>query len=289
MSKKIAFILDTGSSYKLINNNYSDCYLIPINICINQNNKDTTYKEDVDISREEIYKLIDNGANIKTSQPSIGSIITLMKNISSKYDLIICIPFSKQLSNTYNTFLSCAKQVDKNKFIVLDSHPMSITGNWLVDEIINLNKSGVDINQKMLDKLAKIYRENQCGTVIVNDLRQLIAGGRLTGIKGLLAKALKLKLSIMYRGDLNLCAKDLTIEGAICKSLDEINKKIKYTKNGIKKLVVFPDLKSKDENEKCIKLLKNKLKIDSVEFALLPTSVVVHTGTNTFSYIIETK
>ena len=287
MSKKIAFLLDTGSSFKLFD--HENCYICPINICIEQNNKEIVYQEDIDINRNEIYSLIDNNVNIKTSQPTLGKIMELMNDIVKKYDLIIAIPFSKHLSNTYNTIVSCAKQINKNKIIVLDSHPMSITGNWLMNDIINLNNSGVDINQKSLDKLAKKYRENQCGVVIVNDLKQLIAGGRLTGIKGLLAKALKLKLSIMYMGDLKLCAKDLSLEGAINKSIDEINKKIHFSKNGIKRVVIFPDLKDDNDNQKYSNYLINKLKYKNVEYALLPTSVAVHTGTNTFSFIIESN
>ena len=287
MSKKIAFLLDTGSSFNLFN--HENCFICPINICVEQNNKEIVYQEDIDISRNEIYDLINKDIKIKTSQPTLGKIMELMNNIVKKYDLIIAIPFSKYLSNTFNTFVSCAKQINKNKIIVLDSHPMSITGNWLVNEIIKLNNSNVEINQKILDKLAKKCHENQCGVVIVNDLKQLIAGGRLTGIKGLLAKALKLKLSIMYKGDLKLCAKDLTIEGSINKSLDEINKKINFNKKGINKLVIFPDLNSSEENDKYINYLKNKLKIKNPDIALLPTSVVVHTGTNTFSFLIESK
>lgn len=287
MSKKIAFLLDTGSSFQFSDN--PNTFILPININIEKNDKELNFKEDIDINRSEVYECIDQGCIIKTSQPNIGLMLEKMKELVSKYDLVIAIPFSKELSKTYDTYKSCANEIDKNKIIVLDSHPMSITGNWLVQEIMNLNNNNADLSQKNLDKLAKQYRENQCGVVIVNDLKQLISGGRLTGIKGLLAKALKLKLGIMYHGNLNLCAKDLTIEGTIDKSIDEINKKINFRKKGIKRVVAFPDLKNQKENEKYINYLKTKLKIKDIEIALLPTSVIAHTGTNTFSFIIESK
>lgn len=287
MSKKIAFLLDTGSSFRLINDN--DCYILPINICIQKNGQETNYQEEYEIDRNHVYNFINEGCKIKTAQPNIGLTLEKMKELVNQYDLIVAIPFTKHLSKTYEMYKTCANEINKNKIVVLDSHPMSLTGNWLVNEIKDLNNKNIEINQKLLDKLAKKYRDNQCGVVIVNDLKQLIEGGRLTGIKGLLAKALKLKLAIMYQGDLNLCAKDLNIEGAINKSIDEINKKIHFTKRGINRVIVFPDLKDESENQKYVNYLKNKLKVNNVEYALLPSSVVTHTGTNTFSFIIESK
>lgn len=284
MSKKIGFLLDTASSYNL--EKKENCCILPINIFIEENGKENIYNENENITREEVYDFINKDNKIKTSQPILGVILEKMNEMISNYDLVIAIPFSKHLSNTFNTIKSCANQIDKNKILVLDSHPMSITGNWLVEEIEELNKQDVEINQKVLEKLAKKYRDSQCGVVIVNDLKRLIVGGRLSGIKGLLAKTLKLKLSIMYNGNLSLCTKDLTLEGAINKSIDEINKINNFKKLGIDRVVVFPDLEKQEDNEKCIEILKSKLKVSNVEYALLPTSVVTHTGTNTFSFII---
>ena len=126
-SKKIGFLLDTASSYNL--KNKENCCVLPINIFIEENGKENIYNEEENITREEVYNFINNGNKIKTSQPILGVILEKMNEMIAKYDLVIAIPFSKHLSNTFSTIKTCANQIDKNKIVVLDSHPMSITGN----------------------------------------------------------------------------------------------------------------------------------------------------------------
>ena len=287
MLKKVAFVLDTGSSYNLLNS--PDVYVLPINIHINDNNnKELNFFEN-NINRNEIYNHINNNHMIKTSQPIIGDAIQLFEKLIKQYDLVIVIPFSRHLSNTYSSIKSVANQIDKNKIIVLDANPMSITGNWCVNEIKEYINNSKNININKIEQIAKKYTKKQCGMLILNDLKQLIAGGRLKGIKAILVKILKLKLCIKYNGDLEFVAKEMSMENAINKSIEIIDKKIKFTKLGIKRVAIFPELNNEEDNKKYCEYLKQKLNVLNVEYALLPTSVIVHTGPNTFSFIIESN
>ena len=289
MSKKIAFLLDTGSSYQPYP---SDCYVLPmiINVIDKQKN-DKTYLDNETLKREELNCFLDENLKISTSQPIIGMIIEKLEELYKEYDLVIAVPFSKYLSSAFNTVLSLKQEFGEDKLLVANINAMSISGNWFVEYVKEYLKNHNDeITQEQLDKLAEEVRQKTCGAVIVTDTQQLINGGRLKGVKGIIAKTLKLKLVIKYQGNLEFAAKDKSLEGAIDKTLDLIDKEINFRKNGIKHVSIFADLRDEKSNQKFYDYAKKQIG-ENLEYstALLPGCVIAHTGRDTFSILIEAK
>lgn len=283
---KIAYLLDTGSSYNIGQD--QDCFFVPMIIDIIDNDLSTSYRDQIDITNLELHKILLDKKSVRTSQPTIGSIMEKAIEIFTKYDKIIAIPFSSALSSTYSTFLSLKKEYGNDKFLVANANTMSITGNWLVSDLKKYIESKGDINQEELDNITKKICESQCGALIVSDSSYLISGGRISGFKGLIIKTLKLKLIIKFQGDLQFANKSNNFLNAIDKSLEIIDQQIEFKKYGIKRYTIMSSLENKDDNEKNISYIKSLLgNEDKYYFSELPGCVQCHSGPNNFSILIE--
>lgn len=288
---KIAFLFDSGSNFQV--NKEKDCFVLPMVISVKQNGLDTTYLDGVNIKRNELESLVNSGTTIHTSQPIIGQIIELIEDIYKTYDMIIAIPFAKSLSSTYNSILSFQNQYGKEKFLVADTNTMSITGNWFFYKLKDYLEKHKTITQEELDKLANEFKSKVCGAVIVTDTKRLIAGGRLKGIKGLIAKTLKLKLIIKFKESLEFKDKALHLKDAIDKTLDIIDKDCEFRKYGVKcaSIAISMSENSSEETEKYYEYFIEKLNQENVSISqmILPGCVICHTGTEYIAILIESN
>ncbi|GAA5414841.1 DegV family protein [Ureaplasma ceti] len=285
MNKKIAFLLDTGSSYKL---HESDCFIVPIVINVKEENEEKSYYDEETITRQELVHFLEQKRKVSTSKPVLGMIMDKLDELLETYDMVISIPLSKGLSSTYDTWLTLQKEYGEHRLLVADANTMSVSGNWLVQELKQHLATVDQFDQDDLDELTDSIKQRTCGAVIVTDLSQLIAGGRLKGIKGLLARVLKLNLIIQYKGVLDFKDKDKSLESAIKKTLDIIDSENHFRTKGIKRISIFADLKDPKANETYTKLAQELINTDvPYSEGLLPGCVIMHTGVDTFSILIE--
>lgn len=287
--QRYKFILDSGSAY--LPATPKDVTVLPMCINVEQNHELKTYISNQDITRKELKHFLDEKAIVSTAQPVLGETITVIEKALTEYEKVIVLPISKELSGHYKSLLLLQKDWG-DRVIVLDSLTIGIEGDWIVEELKALiDKNEIELAQEALNNWIYKHQQYVCGAVIVGDTKQLIQGGRLKGIKGLIAKTLKLKLIIKYDGKLDYVAKDLTFDGAVLKTLDIIDKQIKFRKNGIKKITVMNDLDNQEHGHKLTELVKSQLLRENVhiEQSLLPDCVVSHTGFDTFSILIQAK
>lgn len=286
---KIAFLFDSGSSFQI--NKEKDCFVLPMVISVKQNGGETTYLDGVNIKREELESLVNSGAQIHTSQPIIGQIIEMIEDLYKTYDMIIAIPFAKSLSSTFNSILSFQKQYGPEKFLIADISAMSITGNWFFYQLRSYLEQHGTITQEQLNKLAEEFKQSSCGAVIVTDTKRLIAGGRLKGLKGLIAKTLKLKLIIKFKEALEFKDKSLHLKDAIDKTLNIIDKDCQFRKYGIKQAAIVISMSNStlDDDEKYYEYFVEKLNQEGVTVSkfVLPGCVICHTGTEHVAILIE--
>lgn len=285
---KIAYLFDSGSNYEIKFEN--DCFVVPMVINIKENEKESTYFDNEQISREKLEQLIDSNTPITTSQPVIGHLIETIDSIYKSYDVIIAIPFASALSSTYNCILNLQREYGKDKFLIANIDAMGITGNWFLQEVKEYVQTHATINQEEIDKLSNSFKANVCGSVIVTDTKRLILGGRLKGLKGLIAKTLKLKLIIKYKHNLEFKDKSLHLKDAIDKTLDIIDEDCEFRKYGIKRCSILPNLCSQEDNEKFYQYIIEKLNTKAyISKSLLPGCVICHTGCDTISILIESN
>lgn len=288
MKKEYAFLLDTGSSWNLEKKEYEDIYVVPL--LINEEDKNGTinsYYDGIDISREELYSKLDSDSIISTAQANKQIIIDRIKELLEKYEKIIFLPISMDLSGFWNT-LKNIEPLFEGKLIILNSKSVGIDGNWVIEDIKKeLENKKLSLSSESLNAWLEKRNKRVCGSLIVNNLDQLIKSGRLKKFKAVIAKLFKIKISIRFQGDLNYFSSDLNFPSALSKSLKEINDKNNFMTKGIKRISIMNDLRKKEDGDKLTKMVLTKVNVKDNDPSLLPGIILAHTGTDTFSILIE--
>lgn len=167
----------------------NDIEIVPLYVTIDGKR----YREGVDISNEELYKLIEKTKKPpQTSQPSPYDFIEVYKKLLKNFEKIISIHISSKLSGTYSSALIAKKELDKDdRILILDSKNASGALGLVVYIASILIKEGksffevVNYLKNIVDKIFTIF--------ILDNLKMLEAGGRIGKAKYLLGSILNFK------------------------------------------------------------------------------------------------
>jgi DegV family protein with EDD domain len=187
---KIALVTDSTCD---LDRNLIDNYqvnMLPINI----NFGDNHYLDKITIQPEQFYTLLkENTDNPKSAQVNEKTFTNLYSHLASHYDSVIAIHLSDKLSGTFNSSEKAALAISKefNKPIsVINSKNLSGALGLLVLRAAKAIETGyshdqvVSMTQKWIKDL-RIY-------VSVSDIKYLIRGGRVSAVKGLIARLLNI-------------------------------------------------------------------------------------------------
>jgi len=187
---KIALVTDSTCDLdrELIDNYQVN--MLPINI----NFGDNHYLDKVTIQPEQFYTLLkEHNDNPKSAQVNEKAFTNLYSHLASHYDSVIAIHLSDKLSGTFNSSVKAAQAISKefNKPIsVINSKNLSGALGLLVLRAAKAIETGyshdqvVNMTQKWI-KDVRIY-------VSVSDIKYLIRGGRVSAVKGLIARLLNI-------------------------------------------------------------------------------------------------
>ena len=150
-----------------------------------------TYLSGVDLTSEEFYDLLDQTEQMPlTSTPSVGEFADTYRKLAETDREILSIHISSGLSGTYNAAEVAAQQVDAS-ITVLDTLTLSAGTGWQVEAAARAVKAGWG-KAKILEMLKQIQAASDTYFTLP-DLKYLIAGGRISHLKGLLASLLGIK------------------------------------------------------------------------------------------------
>ena len=192
---KVAVMADTNSGIIREEADALGVALLPMPFIIDGND----YLEGVNLTHEEFYKLLDEGADVSTSQPTPSSVCDMWeKLLESGYDEVVYIPMSSGLSQSCETAINFSKQYDGKVFVV-NNQRISVTQRQSVLDAVKLadeGKSGAEIKEILeRDKLeASIY-------ITVDTLKYLKKGGRVTATGAALGTVLNIKPVLQIQGE----------------------------------------------------------------------------------------
>lgn len=193
---KVAVMTDSNSGITQSEARDLGVFVLPMPFTIDQKE----YKEDINLSQDEFYSQLMNGAEVFTSQPAVGEVTELFDNILKDYDQIVHIPMSSGLSGSCQTALMLADEEEyKGKVYVVDSQRISVTQKWDVLDALELARQG-----KSAKEIHDILMENKLNSTIyitVNTLEYLKKGGRITPAVALLGGMLKIKPILTIQGE----------------------------------------------------------------------------------------
>lgn len=192
--KKIAIVTDSNSGITQNQANELGVSVIPMPFDINN----VTYYEDINLTQEEYYTKLNEGATISTSQPSIETITNLWDKLLVDYDEIVHIPMSSGLSGSCETAIMLSADYD-NKVQVVNNQRISVTQRQSVVDAITLANSGKDALQ--IKKFLENVKFESSIYITLDTLYYLKKGGRITPAAAALGSLLKLKPVLQIQGE----------------------------------------------------------------------------------------
>lgn len=155
------------------------------------------YFQDVNIDFAKFYELQESNADIRTSQPAIGEILEAWDNALKEYDEIVYIPMSSGLSESCNTAINLSSEY-KDKVFVVDNHRISVTLKSSIYDALNLVKQGK--TAKEIKEILESQGSQSSIYIMVDTLKYLKKGGRVTPAGALLGEALHIKPVLQING-----------------------------------------------------------------------------------------
>ncbi|ETA74367.1 DegV family protein [Ligilactobacillus equi] len=151
------------------------------------------YTEGVDITTAEFYEKLANSSSLPTtSQPALGQMIELYESLAQEgYDAAITIVLSKTISGFYQSLVNLQDQVEGIKIVPFDSQMTVLPMGYLAVEAAKMAQAGQGIDQIVarLEDLRATINEY----FIVDDLQNLVKGGRLSNASAFIGSVLKIK------------------------------------------------------------------------------------------------
>lgn len=159
------------------------------------------YNEGEDISTAEFYEKLRTSETFpSTSQPAVGELIELYQSLGKEgYDTVISIHLASTISGLHQTLVNLADELTDIKLVPYDSQiTVMLMGN-LVIEAARLAQAGASLDEILgrLDALRATTNEY----FIVDDLQNLVRGGRLSNASAFIGNVLKIKPILTFDND----------------------------------------------------------------------------------------
>ncbi len=216
---KIAIVTDSNSGITQERAKELGITVMPMPFFVNGK----LHYEDIDFSQEDFYRaLTDNTVTVSTSQPSPGEVMALWEKLLKNYDEIVYIPMSSGLSASCGTAQSLAEEFG-GKVQVVNNQRISVTQYQSVLDAMSLADAGYDAAgiREVLERQkfdSSIY-------IMVNTLKYLKKGGRITPAVALIGTVLNLKPVLQIQGEkLDSYAKVRGLKAAKKVMLDAMHK-----------------------------------------------------------------
>ena len=192
---KVAVMTDSNSGLRQVEGKELGITIVPMPFMIDGEE----YFEDINLTQEMFYEKLKSDANVSTSQPAIGVIMSTWDDLLTEYDQIVYIPMSSALSKSYESAARLAETEYKGKVFVVDNKRISVTQKASVFQAIELAKqglSGEEIHDKLIETSmhASIY-------IMVDTLKYLKKGGRITPAAAAVGGVLKIKPVLKIAGE----------------------------------------------------------------------------------------
>ena len=184
------------------------------------------YRDNVDIDSPTFYDRLKTSKTLPTTtQPSPAEFITLFEKLSKKFDSIVNVLVSGEISGTVASALMAQKELPH-----LDIHVINTLQAAMSSGIPTLTAARAALEGKSVKEivaLTKMKCENTFMYFVVDTLEYLHRGGRIGGAKRLLGSALKIKpLLHFHEGTIQPLASIRTKSKAISLLLDLVEEKI---------------------------------------------------------------
>lgn len=198
--------------------------LVPLNLNFGENQ----YLDKVSIQPEQFYDLLEKEEVFpKSSQINETTFTNVYSQLSSHYDAIISLHLTSKFSGTYQSSKSAAKRVQQEfgkPIFVFDSSNLSGALGLMVLKTAMSIEEGLGF-EEITHKLTQ-WKEQTEIFVSVANLKYMLKGGRVSGLKGKIASMLNLNpvISMDKQGNSTLFGTTLNQKSSLKKIFKHIEK-----------------------------------------------------------------
>ncbi len=288
---KIAIMTDSNSGITQAEGKELGITVVPMPFFIDGEE----YLEDITLTQEGFYEKLLSDANVSTSQPSIGYITSIWDDLLTKNDYVIYIPMSSGLSKSCESATVAAKAEYDGKVFVIDNQRISVTQRQSVLDSLEMIERGYSA-----EKIAKVLTDTKMHSdifIMVDTLKYLKQGGRITPTAAALGGLLKIKPVLLIKGEKldSFKMRNRTIEGAkdimvnaVKKCIDGYLKDLDGRTDNIHFAIAYSGTDNKEALE-FEQMVKNEFGIDTVIVQPLSLSVSCHIGPGALAIAICKK
>ncbi len=247
-----------------------------------------TYFENITLTQEEFYQKLLEDADISTSQPSPETVTEIWDKLLESADSIVHIPMSSGLSGSCQTALMLAQDYD-GRVQVVNNQRISVTQKQSVLDALQLireGKTAVEIRKKLEEvKLeASIY-------IMLDTLKYLKKGGRITPAAAALGTALRLKPVLQIQGEkLDAYSVAKTSKKGVAKMLSAMEEDINTRFGGIEN--VHLEVAHTNNEEAAIEfcqMIQERFGVEDVLVDPLSLSISCHIGSGALAVACSRK
>lgn len=274
--KKIAIMTDSNSGMDSEEAKKLGVTVLPMPFLI----ENDTYYENMNLSQEEFYKKLEEDVEISTSQPSPEDVMTTWEELLETHDEIVYIPMSSGLSGSLQTAKMLSEEYD-GKVVVVDNQRISVTQRQSVLDALELAQRGQSA-EEIRNYLETVKLESSI-YIMLDTLKYLKKGGRITPAAAALGSALRLKPVLQIQGEkLDAFTIARTKKQGVTKMLDAMQKDIEERFGGMENIQNVHIAVAHTNNEEAAEIFAEQIKehfgIQDVIIRPLSLSVSCHIG-----------
>ena len=192
--EKVAILTDSNSGITQKEGQELGIKVIPMPFTIDGEE----YFEDINLTQEQFYEKLVAGANVSTSQPSIGMVSSVWDELLENYESVVYIPMSSGLSKSCESAKAAALANYDGKVFVVDNQRISVTQRQSVLDAIELKNKGYS-GKEIHDLLEEVKFQSTI-YIMVDTLKYLKKGGRITPAAAAVGGLLKIKPILTIQG-----------------------------------------------------------------------------------------
>lgn len=192
--KKIAVMTDSNSGFTQHQAKEAGIYVLPMPFFVNGQ----THFEDIDLTQEQFYARLEEGAEISTSMPAVADVMEMWDKLLTEYDEVVHIPMSSGLSGSCETAIMLSQDYE-GKVQVVNNQRISVTQKRSVMDAKVMAERGMSALE-IKEYLEKTRYESSI-YIMLDTLYYLKKGGRITPAAAALGTLLKLKPVLQIQGE----------------------------------------------------------------------------------------
>ena len=224
LMRTIAWVTDSTSTIDPDFARENHIYIVPLRLVLGE----TAYRENIDISAQDFYEQMRRESKVSSSQPPIGEFIELYESLKDKYDDIIAIHCSSELSGTLNTSIQAA-EIAEVPVVGVDSKFGAYPIREMILEGLRLHKLGHTVHE-IKEKMEWMV-QNTSFYLIPASLHRLHSSGRVSGTQLILSNLLRIHLLLRFdEGKVVVEEKIRTFKKARQRMLDTLKEDVQKIK-----------------------------------------------------------